>query len=161
MNYYDLLEHAELLAINAAISPTAESIYRMKCRAYSQQFHTPLHLVYELDQAIVLQALYEDKYHPSVVEEELEELLEKLRKIEDPSYTRLSDAEVEDLVDAVINHENKRKGNKPKKKTSEKTLLEKNTSEIVDLPTPPKSGGMSFGDLEKSDEASESGRSGF
>jgi predicted metal-dependent hydrolase len=110
---------------------------------------------------LVLQALYEDKYHPSIVEEELEELLEKLRKIEDPTYTKMSDQEVEDLVDQVINHENKRKSRKETKAPTQKTLLVKNTSEIVDLPSPPKSGGMSFTDLEKADEANESGKGGF
>ncbi len=160
MKYYDLIEHAELLAIEAAIAPSPESIYRMKCRQYSVQFHTPLNQVMELDPMFVLQAIFEERYHPSIVEEELEELLERLRKIEDPSYVRMTQQETEDLVDAVLNHELKRKG-KSKDKPLEKTLLEKNTSEEIKKPIPQKSGSMSFEDLSKSDEMEESGKSGF
>ena len=154
MDFYTLLEHSQLLAISSAINPTVESIYRIKCREYSVQFNTPLHVVYDLDPCLVLQALFEDQYHPSIVEEELEELLEKLYKIQDPSYSKVSNEELEDLVDSVINFENKRKKNKNTqlKEDIQKTLLKKNTFEKVKKPTTPKSGGMSFENIDNDEE---------
>lgn len=156
--FLELIEQAELLALHAAISPSIESIYRLKCRQYSVMFHTPLDRVMELDPAFVLQALYEDRFSASAVDEELEELLDRLYTIQDPTYSRISQAETEDLVDSVLQKEMKRLG---KNKPSEKTLLAKNTSEKETKTTNPKSGGLSFESLEKADEAIEGNSNGF
>lgn len=154
---FELLEQAQLLAIESAISPSEESIYRLKCRQYSEKFFTPLHLVEELDPMRVFLALAEDQYHPSVVQDELEELLEKLYKMQDPNYSKMDKQEMEDMVDAVLNKELKRLG----KKNPKKSLLDKKTSEKEKKPIPPKMGSMSFENLEKADEASEAVKGGF
>lgn len=86
MNFYDLFELSQLRAIELAITPTLHSVWLMKCRDYSQRFHTPLdRVVNELDPLFVLDALNQDKYHPSIVDEELEQLIETLQRIKDPN----------------------------------------------------------------------------
>lgn len=132
-----------------------DSIWRIKCREYSIKFHTPLHVVInDLDPMHVLESLYEDQYHPSIVDEELEELLEKLEKIRDPSYNRMSREEVEALVDSVLQKEIDRKA---KKKAPTQQQVEREAS----IPTPPKSGSMDFGSLERLESASETNKAGF
>lgn len=105
---------------------------------YSQKFFTPLHEVEKLDPIKVLQALYEDQYPPSIVEEELQELLDTLHKIKDPSYSRMSAEATEEFVDAVLNREIARH-NKKKVPTPESIQQEVAKEEMK-----PKSGGMTF-----------------
>jgi hypothetical protein len=161
MDFYSILEFEQLKAIQAAIEPSMESIYRMRCRSYSQKFFTPLHEVYDLDPSLVLQSLYEDQYHPSIVEEELEELIEKLYIMRDPNYASMSKQEIEDLVDSVLNKEIARAAKK-KRPTQETIQTEIKAAEIKkpEIDVKPKSGSMSFGDLEKIDSKVE-GKNGF
>jgi len=156
-SFYDLFQLCRLRAIGLAIEPTTESIWRMRCREYSERFHTPLHVVEnELDPIFVLQHLYEIQYSPGVVEEELNEILEQLYTIKDPNYSPLSKEEMEDLVDAVMNKEIKRLS-KSKRPTQETIADEIKKAETK----PPKKGSMNFGDLEKLEESIESLKSGF
>lgn len=155
MNFYDLLELSQLRAIHAAIEPTLDSVWRMKLRQYSREYHTPLHICEELDPMKILQALNEDKYHPSIVDEELEQLLETLHKMKDPTWSSISKEELEDLVDAVINKELSRAS---KKKPPTPATIQQ---DIKAAELKPKSGGMNFDDLQKIDSESESGKSGF
>ena len=127
----------------------------MRCRDYSVKFSTPLHIVVDLDPMFVLQALYESQYPPSIVEEELEELLDILNKIKDPSYKRVSQQDTEDLVDAVLNKELARAA---KKKSPTQESIR---SEIIANQAKPKSGSMNFGELEKLESQSEANKSGF
>lgn len=155
IDFYSLFELSQIKAISFAIDPTIESVWRIRCREYSQKFFTPLHVVMnELDPLMVLQALYEEKYNPSIVDEELEELLDILNKIKDPSYSRMSKEELEDLVDAVLNKEIVRASKK--KNPTQETIQQE-----VKAADTPKSGSMSFGDLEKIDAKSETNKSGF
>ena len=157
MNFYDFFELCRLRAIGLAIDPTVESIYRMRCREYSEKFNTPLHVVEtELDPMFVLQHLYEMQYSPRIVDEELNEILEQLYKIKDPDYVSISKEELEDLVDNVLNKEIKRLGKK-KRPTQETIATEIKKAETQK----PKSGSMSFGDLEKMDENVESHKINF
>ena len=156
-SFYDLFEICRLKAIALAIDPTTESIYRMRCREYSEKFHTPLHIVEkELDPLFVLQHLYEVQYSPRVIDEELNEILEQLYRIKDPNYAPMSKEDMEDLVDAVLNKEIQRLSKK-KRPTQETIQQEIKKDEIKK----PKSGSMSFGDLEKLEENIESSKAGF
>lgn len=152
-DFYDLFQISELKAIDLAIDPTLDSIWSLKCREYSEKFHTPLHVVInELDPVFVLDQLNQDKYHPSVATNELEELLDKLYKIKDPSYSKMSKQEIEDLVDHVLNKEIKRLNSK-KAPTPESIEAEIKKSENK----LPKKGGLDFSDLEKLDKDPDSG----
>ena len=144
-NFFDILEHSQLRAIDAAINPTAESIYRIKCREYSIKFHTALDQVMKLDPMFVAQTLFEDLFHPSIVNEELEELMDKLYIMKDPNYSRMKQEEVEDLVDAVLNKEIARAA---KKKITSQEI----TSQIRAAEAKPKSGGLDFKDLKLDSE---------
>lgn len=166
MDFFSLFELAQIRAINSAIDPSMESIYRIRCREYSQKFHTPLDRVMnELDPLMVMEALYEEKYPPSCIEEELEELLDILHKAKDPTYSRMSAEETEALVDAVLNKELARAAKK-KRPTQETIQSDIKAAELKPTPAPSKgrplkSGSMNFGDLEKIDAESERNKGGF
>ena len=139
-----------------ALEPTLDSIWRMHCREYSQRYHTPLNVVMnELDPMIVMQALAEDRYRPSIVDEELDELMDILYKAKDPTYSRMSQEEIEGLVDAVMNKEIQRAAKK--KRPTQETI----EAAVKIAEAKPKKGSMNFGDLEKMDAATEGPKSGF
>lgn len=157
MDFYDLINLAQIKAIHAAIEPSLESIWRIRCREYSKAFHTPLHVVmHELDPMMVLQTLNEEKYHPSIVEQELEGLLETLQKIKDPTYSKMDPQMLEDMVDMVMNREIARLAKK-KPPTPETIQAAIKTAEVKT----PKSGGLDFSSLAKMEEKAETNRAGF
>jgi hypothetical protein len=156
MDFYSLIELSQIKAIQLAIEPSLESIWRIKCRQYATTFHTPLHVVMnELDPTMVLQALYEQQYTPGMVDEELEELLDILNKIKDPTYSRMSPEETENLVDAVLNREIERAA---KKKAPTQQTIE---TAIKTAAVKPKSGGMDFSQLETMESKAETNKAGF
>lgn len=144
INFFDLYELSQIKAIGLALQPTPQSIWNMKCREYSQKFYTPLHEVHKLDPQFILDTLYQDKFHPSIIEEELEELLEILYKIKDPTYSVINKEELENLVDNVLNKEIMRAS---KKKTP--TLPEITSQVKAEENRLPKSGGIDFKALEE------------
>ena len=130
--------------------PSPESIWRFRLRQYSQKFFTPLHEAEKLDPLYIMQALYEDQYNLGVAREELEDLIEILQKIKDPSYSKMSEQDMEDMVDAVINRELARAA---KKKPPTLEAIAEATKVAAakpkDNPNPPKSGSINFGSLQK------------
>ena len=152
MDFYTLLEVSQLKAIECALKPSADSIFRIKARQYSVTYHTPLHEVMKLDPLLVLQALDEERYSPGSVDDDLDGILEQLYKIKDPTYDRMSKEDLESLVDTVLNKEIKRLSKK--KRPTEETIQE----EIKKAKNKPKSGSMTFTDLEKIDSQSEPNR---
>ena len=160
-DFYSLFELAEIKAINAALQPTLESVYRTRCREYSTLFHTPLHVVMnDLDPQMVLLALNEERFTPRIAEEEIDELMEILYKIKDPKYTRLSKEDLEEMVDAVLNRELAR-AEKKKKKAPTQQEIASDIKAADSKPKTPKSGGMNFGSLEKLEADSEANGPGF
>lgn len=158
MDFYSVIELEHLKAIQAALEPSLDSIWRLKCRAYSQKFFTPLHVVMnELDPIMVLQALYEDQYHPSAIGEEMDAILERLYTIKDPNYNAMSTEDLEDFVDAVLNKEIARLAKK--NKTPEAKIPFEPSKPKA--PEKPKSGGMKFNDLAAAEEKAEADKAGF
>lgn len=158
MDFYSLFELAQIKAIHSAIEPSMDSIWRLRCREYSEKFHTPLHVVInELEPMFVLQQLYESDFPPSILDDELEDLLEKLYQIKDPSYTKMSKEELEELVDNVLNREIARSKKNKKDITQETIIADVQKEEIKKQ----KSGSMNFKELEKLDSQQESSLSGF
>ncbi len=156
MDFFSLFEYSQVKALEAAITPSMESIWKIKCREYSERFHTPLHTVInDLDPLFILQNLNEYKYPPSIVDEELQELLDILQKIKDPNYSRMTQEQTEELVDAVLNREQARFAKKKAPTTQEIQ------HEVIKEAVKPKSGSMDFTNLEKIDSESESNKSGF
>lgn len=132
-----IFEHCEIRAIQDAVDPTNDSIYKIKCRDYSKIFFTPLHEVMKLDPVFVISTLYEEKYRPIEIESELDNILEKLYTIKDPTYTKISKEDLEDLMVNVLNKEIRRLS---KKKPTPANIQ----SEIKESESKPKSGSMSF-----------------
>jgi hypothetical protein len=159
LDFYQLMELSQLRAINCAIEPSRDSLWREKCREYSVRFFTPLHIVInDLDPMFILQALYEEQFSRFIVEEELEEILEKLYTVRDPDYTSVSKEELEELVDNVLNKEiaRKSKKKKPTQETIQNDIKENSKKSLL-----PKSGSMSFKDLNRIESSSESNKLGF
>lgn len=158
INFFEFLEQMQVRAIASALRPNADYIWREKCREYSVQFATPLHQVYDLDPEFVISSLYEAEFSRAKVEENKEEVLGKLYRLNDPDYEEIEQEEIESLVDLVINKENKRRGKNLPETAAKGAPLQKDTeSSPVGLPT---QGGLKFDDLAKSDE-SELGRDGY
>ena len=153
-----LLELSQIKAIGNAIDPTLESIWQLKCREYSKTFHTPLHVVLDLDPELVLDSLYAEKYGLGIEDSEIEDLLEILYKIKDPTYSKISREEMEAMVDMVINKETARL---KKQKVVETSLPGDKPIEINPVKPQVKSGGMNFADLEKQEAGQELNGEGF
>jgi hypothetical protein len=150
IEFNDFMEFCKLRAIACALEPNMESIWRRICREYSLKFHTPLHLVHELDPDFILTNLYETDYTISNAKENTREYLDVLYRMKDPNYEELVQEDLEDLVDAVMMKEMKRKG-----EVRGEVKPEKIWSDL------PKSGGRKFTDLEKLETESESTTFGF
>ena len=162
-DFYSLFEYSQLKAINSALDPTIDWFWRMKCREYSKEFHTPLHVVMrDLDPLFVLQHLYESQYNRHAIEEDLDGVLENLYKMKDPNYTPISKEELEELVDSVMNKEIKRLSKK-KSPTQETIQTEIKAAEVKDIKKTllAKKGSMSFEDMEGMDSSVESGKANF
>jgi len=156
-DFYSLFELAKLKAINLALNPSVDSIWRIRAREYSVKFHTPLHIVLnELDPLFVLQQLNEDLFPPGIVQDECEELLTILYKMKDPNYDPLNKEETEELVDMVLNREIARLSKK-KRPTQETIQREIKTAESKPKP---KSGGMTFSELDSLESKAEHNSSG-
>lgn len=69
-----LLENVRLRAMKAVLEREPGFLLRQIQRWYSHQFHTPLHLVEDLDDADVLQAYFEDKFAGASFDERIEQL---------------------------------------------------------------------------------------
>lgn len=147
MDFYGLLEHIQVKSILLALSPKDHYVWRKMCREYSERFHTPLDRVHDLDPEFVLTNLFEEEFSTNNVKKNLDEILDRLYRLRDPNYEAVSSADLEDLVDLVLNKEMKRKG------------------EVRNDPKPeepkPTEGGMSFSGLDRMDEIAERGKSGF
>lgn len=147
MDFYDILEHIQVKSILFALSPNDQYIWRRMCREYSEKFHTALDRVHQLDPEFVLTNLFEEEFSTTNVKKNLDEILDRLYRLRDPNYEVLDDAALEDLVDAVLSKEMKRKGevrNDPK----------------LEEPKPTQ-GAMNFSGLDHMDEIAERGKSGF
>jgi len=98
-----------------------------------------------------------------LIHDEMEDLLDKLYTMQDPTYSRMNKQDLEDMVDAVMNKEIKRLAKTKDPITGElkNPLLAKKTSDKEVKPIPPKGGSMSFESLEMSDEAAEGNKGGF
>jgi hypothetical protein len=88
MNFKDLLDYCKAQAILNHLSPSELSVWRDVCRSYSKKFSTPLHLC--LDGTIpaedILLAEMEDQLASMESDDQLENLLEEIYILEDPTY---------------------------------------------------------------------------
>jgi len=136
----DLLVYCKVKALENLFNPTEESIYHTFCRTYSKQFHTPLHLVYEMDPEVVLQAIFDDKYEETDTFEEVEGILEDLYRLENPDYDKAHKINMDVFI--------KNMGEREKKRLAAvKIQEEKNKTKLRPGLSGKKSGSVDFSNL--------------
>lgn len=91
MNYYEALR---LRAIRAIQKPDEDAQLRHIHRWYSRTFHTPLHMVAELDPVDIFTAFYEQTYE-DMDENEREDELERLLETPEERIQRLIAKDIE------------------------------------------------------------------
>lgn len=99
IEFKELLEFCQVEAIANIVTPTEISVYRSLCRRYSEMFHTPLHIVMELDPEHVILNVYEKQSEEMDLEDynKLEHIMDTIRSIEDPEYEKTRKAEQDDF----------------------------------------------------------------
>lgn len=142
MSFPLLLEYCQSVALAEKFNRTEDGIYRSICQTYSKTFHTPLHLVFELDPVEVLTAYFTEWLDNRNLDEEedVEELHELILGLIDPSYLDNKEDELNKYMKILAKEE------KAKAKTKSKA---KGTAPKVELP---KSGGINLSYLEKEEK---------
>ena len=103
MEFKELTDYCQLLAVLTKLEPNAESVWRSICRSYSTKFNTPLHLCLDgqIDPETILLNLYEDELEGKDPEEIIESLLDLVYRIEDPEYEQSKEEELQDFMETV------------------------------------------------------------
>jgi len=146
IEFQDLLDYCRAEALASKVSPTEDSVWRSICRDYSEMFHTPLHLVLQMDAEHVVLNVYEKQAEGLDIEDyqKLEYIMDVLRTIEDPNYEAVKSKEQEEFDRRAEEEEELRiKSGKAvhptlQKQVDAKRLLEKGEPETPAKPT----GGM-------------------
>ena len=102
MDFKELTDYCQSLAILTKLEPNAESVWRSICRSYSIKFSTPLHLCLEgqVDPETILLNLYEEELEAKDAEEIIESLLDLIYRIEDPEYEKAKEDDLQDFIAA-------------------------------------------------------------
>ncbi len=108
ITYSDLLAAAHAEAIANTLDRTELSVHREICRAYSKKFHTPLHLVLQMNPEEVILAYYEDQMDGFDEDEDLEKILDRIYTLEDPEYARDKAKDLEDFIEKAEKDEEER-----------------------------------------------------
>lgn len=145
----DLIDFCRAEALAGKLWPTEISDYRWFCREYSKTFHTPLHLVLEMEaEHVILSVLEEGMDTKSLSRmEDFEKIQLELRRLEDPNYDANNERAMEDWTAGIEQWEKNRvaKGSPlPKKGKQEPTVAPKPL---------PKEGGINLAYLSKEEES--------
>jgi len=155
IDFKEFLNTAKIQAIANLLHPDEIAVWRSMCRSYSETYSTPLHLCLDgtIDGEEILLAVYEKQLDNFKEERDLENILEQIYTIEDPTYEKKKEEEVLDFIAEAEREEAERiKAGKlahhsMKEDPTKKPLLEK--------PAPlelPKSGGINLAYLAKEEE---------
>jgi len=158
MELYELIQALKVQSIADLFEPDADSIWRWYCRNYSKAFFTPLYQVMNLDPQHVILSVLENNLEPAGgenLEDNVEDLLERVYAIEDPTYESMKRKELEEIDSEIERIEALRiKENRPIHKSLKvpdvfkKTLLKE---EKVEAPKIPPSGGINLSYLAEQD----------
>ena len=156
MDFKELLDYCKVQAISSTLASDELSVWRSICRSYSKKFHTPLHLVLEMDPEEVMLSEFEDQLD-DFKEEDVENVLEQIYMIEDPNYVA---AEREDLKEfmakAERDEEERLRLGKPihKELKNEVSIKETLPKKVEPLKEPkPTGGSLNLSYLEKLDSS--------
>lgn len=146
IEFKDLLDYCRAESLANRVAPTELSVWRAICREYSETFHTPLHLVLEMDPEFVILNVYEKQAEDIDLEDyqRLEHLMDILRAIEDPNYEANQKAEQDEFDrKAELEEEERIRSGRAVHKSLQKDLDAKRLLEKGEQPAPAKpTGGM-------------------
>lgn len=110
MEFKDLLDYCQAQAIANTLENTELSVWRSLCRSYSKKFATPLHLC--LDGTIpmeeILLAVFEDQLDDFDEEKDLENMLDTIYSMEDPTYEKQKKHELAEFIEKAEKEEEER-----------------------------------------------------
>lgn len=151
MDYTDILEYCQAIALANKLEPDDAAIYRKFCRAYSKKFSTPLPEVLKLDAEHVMLTMFEDELEGVDLEnvEKVESLLDILYGMADPEYEGKKKEELDDFMEDAMEEERERLA---EKKTVVQHLSKKKKTPEKEKPKElPKAGGINLQYLEESE----------
>lgn len=151
VSFKDILDLSQVEAVANKLGPTEEGIWRFYCRKYSKLFHTPLHLVHEMDATMVLREVIEDRLDGEDEMENIDKYLDTIYMVEDPDYETQRDQAEDDFLQLAQEEEAERvRLGKPIHPAL------KGESTLIPDPAPkttlPKSGGINLQWLEKEEQ---------
>lgn len=97
----ELIETCKAEAIASRFYPTESDHWHWFCREYSKLFHTPLfHVMTELSPEHVILSVFEEQLENRSLQkrEDVEYLVEQIRRLEDPNYDANQEKEIQDLI---------------------------------------------------------------
>jgi hypothetical protein len=144
--FKDLIETAQILALQDRLIATEASIWHKSCREYSKRFHEPLSQVLNLDPLHVLTELYADQLSEWNLEEQIEDLKDLIGSIEDPNYDIEKERADRESLKKLEEEEAERiLENRPIHESVEKEKYKFNKEDAKTMPKAlPKSGGINF-----------------
>jgi hypothetical protein len=138
VDFLELIKMCRAEALAGKLYPTAESQWRFFCRQYSQRFSTPLEQVLNLDPEHVILHVLETQTDDIDVEENIEQIMEKIYQIADPNYDAKVKKEQDDFDKKALEEEEERlRLNKPVHPSERNTLLPKAPQKEPEIQAPP------------------------
>jgi hypothetical protein len=156
-DFEKLLNLCQIEAINHTLNPNEAYIWRKICRAFSEKFNVSLLEAEEMSPEYVLTHIMESRLESMDFEENIESIIEMIRKIEDPNYQDTEDASLDDFIKQAEAEEKDRlkKGEAifgTDKARPKNSLLE---SELPEAKVEPTRGSINLEYLEKLDREDE------
>lgn len=147
LTFKDIVDTFQAEAIANHLSPTEESVLRSIYRSYAYKFNTPLHEVYKLEFDFIAINLYESQLENVDALENLEEITDMIRGIEDPEYQKNKEEALQEDISIYEEMEEARVMNKKPiwRKSQPVVPVEEPPKEL------PKSGGINLSYLEDLD----------
>jgi hypothetical protein len=157
IEYSEILSWAHAQAILNTLESSEVAVHRQICREYSKKFHTPLHLVLQMDPHDVILAYYEDLLENFDKDEpkHMEYILDTIYTLEDPNYSTEKGNELQEFIDKAEQEEEERvAAGRPIHKAMKKQVTLKHDSEKPDpaLPKRPTGGSINLSYLSKEEE---------
>jgi hypothetical protein len=137
MDIRDIIDASLAVAIQGKLTNNPEFFYRKICRSYSKNFNTPLSEVMEMAPYDVMLSYFEESIDNLDLDtpEHVEEILDRIYTILDPSYSNTKEEEIQDFIKHVETLNDKKiEKNKPKEEPPENSLLEKQNPLPQNLP---------------------------
>jgi hypothetical protein len=114
MDFKELTEYCQAVALMSKILPDEGAVWRYICRKYSAKFSTPLDQVQIMDPEHVILNVYEEQLDELNLEQNLENFLDMIYTLEDPAYEAQKKQELGDFISQAEKQESDRiKAGKP------------------------------------------------